>query len=275
MAGASVGGVLRRRVLLDSRDGAGLEVSEVTCPGEAGPDDHARRGAWSAEEAVGPPAVVVLVRRGVFQRRVEGVETVLDAATGYVQRSGEVERFAHPAGGDVCTSIRLPDEVLDRLWHSPVLPIGPAVDLAHRRLHAAVAADRPAPVRADLANELVAALVPGPPVGPDRRARTAAAQVRLALAEAPGTSLTALAAAVGFSPWYLSRLFHRATGSTISRYRAQLRARAVLDALAGPERTSLAGLAAAHGYADQAHLTRDLRQQTGMTPTALRAMLTS
>jgi AraC-like DNA-binding protein len=261
-------------VLLDSRDAPGLAVSEVTCPGGAGPDDHARPGAWSAEEAVGSPAVVVLVRRGVFQRRVDGVETVLDATTGYLQRSGEVERFAHPAGGDVCTSIRLPADALDRLWHSPLVPVGPDVDLAHRRLHAAATAGRPPAVRADLASELVAALVPGAPVGPDRQARAVAGQVRLALADAPGMSLTELAAAVGFSPWYLSRLFHRATGSTISRYRAQLRARAVLDALAGPERSSLAGLAAAHGYADQAHLTRDLRRHTGLTPSALRTLLT-
>jgi AraC-like DNA-binding protein len=253
-------------------ESSGIEVSAVSCPGDGGPGGP-RPGAWSAEEAVGSPAVVVLVRRGVFQRRVDGMDSVVDAATGYLQRAGEVERFAHPAGGDVCTSIRVPDDVLDRLGHSRWLPIGPRIDLAHRRLLAA--ADRAPDIRADLAGELVAALVPGPPTGPDRRAHAAAAQVRLALAEAPATPLTALATAIGYSPWYLSRLFHRATGTTITRYRAQLRARAVLDALAGPGRTSLAGLAAAHGYADQAHLTRDLRQQTGLTPTALRSLLTS
>ena len=38
--------------------------------------------------------------------------------------------------------------------------------------------------------------------------------------------------------------------------------------LSGPA-SNLAGLAAAAGYADQAHLTRECRDLAGMTPTAL------
>jgi AraC-like DNA-binding protein len=52
----------------------------------------------------------------------------------------------------------------------------------------------------------------------------------------------------------------------------RLRARAAVDRLAGGER-ELARLAAELGFADQAHLTRVVRAETGKTPSALRAAL--
>jgi AraC-like DNA-binding protein len=52
----------------------------------------------------------------------------------------------------------------------------------------------------------------------------------------------------------------------------RLRVRAALERLAGGER-QLARLAADLGFADQAHLTRAVRAETGATPSALRGAL--
>jgi AraC-like DNA-binding protein len=59
---------------------------------------------------------------------------------------------------------------------------------------------------------------------------------------------------------------------TLSRYRIRLRASAALERLAAGQR-SLATLAADLGFADQAHLTRTLRAETGLPPGRLRALL--
>jgi AraC-like DNA-binding protein len=86
-------------------------------------------------------------------------------------------------------------------------------------------------------------------------------------------SLPELARALAVSPHHLSRIFRSATGYTISRHRMRLRARSALERLAGGER-DLARLAAELGFADQGHLCRVVRSETGRTPSALRQLLT-
>jgi len=76
------------------------------------------------------------------------------------------------------------------------------------------------------------------------------------------------------SAYHLSRTFRRVTGLTLSHYRIRLRLRRAMERLAAGER-DLAGLAADLGFADQAHLTRALRAETGTTPGALRTLLTA
>lgn len=227
-------------------------VAAVRCPG--GP-------SWSPEEQVSA-ASVVLVRRGVFRRRADGRSEVVDVTTGYVQLPGECQQIAHPSGGDVCTSLGVPPDLAHRLAAGGRLRVSPAADLVHRRLLAAAGPDR-----ADLVAELLAALLPEPDPGP----APAVDDVRALLHTDPGLDLSALAAAVGWSPWHLSRVFHRVTGSTINQYRRRLRVRAALDALPGCR--DLAGLAGRVGFADQAHLTRAVRAETGDTPAALRRAL--
>jgi AraC-like DNA-binding protein len=105
------------------------------------------------------------------------------------------------------------------------------------------------------------------------RARRALAHgAREALAAAPERSLPELARALAVSPHHLSRVFRSATGHTISRHRMRLRARTALERLAGGE-SDLARLAADLGFADQSHLCRVLRRETGQTPSALRRRL--
>jgi AraC-like DNA-binding protein len=98
------------------------------------------------------------------------------------------------------------------------------------------------------------------------------AVAREQLAADPGLTLTALARAVGVSPHHLSRMFRAWTGTTVTRYRMRLRARAALERIAEGER-DLAALAADLGLADQSHLNRVLRAESGRTPTQLRQLL--
>ena len=87
------------------------------------------------------------------------------------------------------------------------------------------------------------------------------------LQEAP--ALSTARRRLGVSERSLERLLSERTQRAPLFWRNLARARRCARALAGAE--PLAQLAAAHGYADQAHLTRDLRRWFGATPTALRA----
>jgi len=67
---------------------------------------------------------------------------------------------------------------------------------------------------------------------------------------------------------HASRQFHRHYGLSPRAYRAEWRMRRALRLLG--DGAGLAAVAADAGYADQSHLTRELRSKTGMTPKNLR-----
>lgn len=92
---------------------------------------------------------LVLVRRGRFRRMADGRAAVIEPTMAYVGVPGEEEHFAHPAGGDVCTSLSLTPE----LWRTlvgegpparPTLYVDARLDLAHRRFLAAARGGDPA-----------------------------------------------------------------------------------------------------------------------------------
>lgn len=239
-------------------DEPGLRVTEVRCAG-------GHRG-WCDPEPLTSYGVV-LVRRGVFRRRVDGVEILADPVTGYVQRPGGEQQIAHPAGGDVCTSIAV-RRPADRPWHAGPVLVAPRLDLTHRRLRVA-ASEGDLVALADLAASLVAALLPGVPASPVRsRHRRLVDHTRQALYADPARRLTSLAAELAVSPYHLSRVFHQVSGVTLGSYRARLRAQRAIDRLTRGD-ASAGRIAAELGFADQAHLTRTLKKQVGMTPREL------
>jgi AraC-like DNA-binding protein len=297
--------VFTSQVLLDT---PGLRVAEVRCPGHG--------TGWSAPEEVGAFGIV-LVRRGVFRRLVRGVPSLVDSATAYVQVPGTEQRIAHPAGGDVCTSVALPagtlfpdpvlPESLAALPRAGPVPVTPRIGLVHRLLVARARAGADAVALTDLTAELVAAVfgdvamfgdvaaagaahrgaahrgLAQPGLAQHGAARHGLADLGLAqrrlvdgarelLAGDPNRALPDLAGELRVSPYHLSRAFHRGTGVTLRRYRMRLRANAALERLADGE-PHLAALAAELGFADQAHLTRTLRAETGLPPGRLRALL--
>jgi len=77
-------------------------------------------------------------------------------------------------------------------------------------------------------------------------------------------SLDMIAAAAGLPPFRLFRAFQRAMGMTPHGYQRQARIRSATDLIRRGR--ALAEVAAAAGFADQAHLTRCFRRTMGVTP---------
>lgn len=82
-----------------------------------------------------------------------------------------------------------------------------------------------------------------------------------------------VAAQVGLSPRQLRRRFVAAVGLTPKELARVRRLRASLVAVVGEADGPWVTLAAAFGYADQAHLIREYRAVVGLTPAALRTHL--
>ncbi|MEW2353004.1 AraC family transcriptional regulator [Spirillospora sp. NPDC029432] len=233
------------------------------------------RAHWSAPET-SSGAEIVLVRRGLFRLDSQGHRVTADPTTGYIQRPGEETRFAHPAGGDACTSVTFTSDALTDVIdavRSPAVRVDARLELAHRALLRAL------PDPAFAAAEAVAALLrlalrERPDAGPAPGREDLAALAREAiLAGGPESAgLVELAQALEVSPSHLSRTFRHHVGVPVSRYRNRVRVSHALERIEQGE-TDLASLAADLGFSDQAHLTRVMRDELGRTPGRVRALL--
>jgi AraC family transcriptional regulator len=115
------------------------------------------------------------------------------------------------------------------------------------------------------------ALRTGRMVGRERRPPTWLLRVRDAMhsGETSLPTTVELAAEAGLHPIYVARAFRRWFGCSLASYARAIRlehARRLIVQTTRP----LAAIAAETGFADQAHLTRLLRQRTGFTPALLR-----
>ncbi|MGC4874923.1 helix-turn-helix domain-containing protein [Micromonospora sp. DT43] len=237
-------------------------------------DDHT---GWSRPEPATAYAIV-LARRGGFRRLGRGGEEFVDPTVGYLTVPGEDERFAHPAGGDDCTSVhvsrRLWRELLDGRPAPAVVHLDARLDLAHRLL---LRSARRGEAGFDAAERLVRLVgaATGPAPGAPQRDRPLVEAARSALHDGGphADALLPLARSLGVSPYRLSRSFQALVGVPLTRYRNRLRVGRALDRLADGA-PSLAALAAELGFADQAHLTRTLRAHLDHPPGELRRLLT-
>ena len=168
----------------------------------------------------------------------------------------------------------------DPILPSHPLEVPPDVDLEHRLLLAAARrcgdphelVERAIALAAGALEQAAPRRVAAGRPATARARRALTDGVREALGADPEPSLPDLAAALAVSPHHLSRVFRAATGHTISRHRMRLRVRSALERLAGGEQ-DLARLAADLGFADQSHLCRVVRGETGYAPSALRHAL--
>ncbi|MER7579827.1 AraC family transcriptional regulator [Kitasatospora sp. NPDC097691] len=235
--------------------------------------DHVR---WSEPETRDDHRLV-LVRRGRFRRWADGTDADLDPTLAYLGAPGEEERFAHPSGGDVCTSVSFRPSLLGRPLPATTVYVDARVDLAHRRLVSAAGTGDIDYALTEELLRLVAAAAGGPPVvrpGPADRALVAAAREAITEEASEAGGLCALAALLEVSPYRLSRVFSQQMGVSLTRYRNRVRVTRAMDGITEGA-PSLADLAAQLGFADQAHLTRTIREHVGHTPTALRRLLAS
>jgi AraC-like DNA-binding protein len=87
----------------------------------------------------------------------------------------------------------------------------------------------------------------------------------------PSLPVEAVASDLGVSRQHLRRLFVEHTGTSPKAFARMARLERAAALLASAE--SLAGIAAEAGYADQAHLCRELKAIVGLTPSAYRSGL--
>ena len=111
-----------------------------------------------------------------------------------------------------------------------------------------------------------------PAPAPAQRSRAVADAITFIQANyAREVKLEDVAAAVHLSPFHLARLFKQVTGSSPHQYLVQVRVNAARSLLsAGSGQRSLAEVAAAVGFADQSHLTRQFKRHFGVTPSQFR-----
>jgi AraC-like DNA-binding protein len=267
--------MLSRRIVFESN---GIAIEDFACRhpgGRSATVEPTRRHA------------LVFVRRGCFTRALDGVESVFDPTLAYCMNPGEEERFDHPGthDGDDCTTIGLDPAFVASLCGEEALPSGPLpvppqLDLAHRLVLVGgrkgvdpdELVERTITLVGSALEQVDPARVAAGRPSTARARRLLVDGARELLAAEPGRPLPMLARELAVSPHHLSRIFRLATGHTISRHRMRLRARAALERIAGGEH-DLARLAADVGFADQSHLSRVLRAETGRPASALRHVL--
>lgn len=146
-------------------------------------------------------------------------------------------------------------------------PAAPAARLAE--IYALLGADRQ--TAGDAVVDLLARL-DGLPSGRDARPPAWLARVRDRLDDPSETDdLAGMAGEAGVHRVHLSRVFAAHYGLSPSVYRLRRRVGRVLGLLSGG--TALSDAAHAAGFSDQAHMSRSVKQQTGLTPAALRHFL--
>jgi AraC family transcriptional regulator len=277
-----------RQTLLES---LGVSVVDFRCRAHVEP---------LGPEEPNPTHGIVLVRKGVFQRKQQGETLVADANHVLFFNAGEPYRYSHPLpGGDECTilvvdghrALELVGRHAPRDAERPETPFrlghGLASPLAARTHYELLALMRKgAPklaledVVTELADEAVGAAYRTRGVrAPKESASTCARRRRHDLVQAAKLAvnerleslptLGELARAFGCSPFHLSRTFHRTAGLSLRAYVGRLRARRAADRLAGGVR-DLTRLALELGYADHSHFTNAFRQEWGVPPSRFR-----
>lgn len=228
---------------------------------------------------------VVLPRFGMYRRRYDGLEHIVDVNTGFVRSPGEETAMEMPTDRpDELTVVRVDEAVLDGIGalaraRGP-LRVTPSLDLAHRLLRRRLAVgDDDFDVETAIVDVLTAAAGGCAPAPEFVRSSTEVAHRRLVAdtcellhVSDPEMTLTELARAVAASPFHLTKVFRRVTGETISQYRARLRVHRVLEQVSAGE-ANLSAVAAAAGFADHSHMTRTVVAHVGHTPSALRELL--
>jgi AraC-like DNA-binding protein len=225
-----------------------------------------------AYEEHAPPPDLRHVACCVWSRSGTGAATLVlpDGCIDIVVRGGRAV-VAGPDTGPVSVPLAAGERVTGlRLWPgAAAAALGiPADELRDRRVALAElwgaagteAGERGEDGPAALADALRARIA-----GAQADPRVLAAARRIA--RAPATPVPALAAAVGLGERQLRRRFTGAVGYGPKTFARVARFRAALALLRAGEPP--AGAAAAAGFADQAHLTRELGALAGLTPAVL------
>src|SRR5918999_4923820 len=228
-----------------------------------------------------------LVRRGVFVRHTRSADQVGDPTAALFEQPGHERWVSHPlAVPGSTTVIVLSAEAMARYTGDVYMPdrpipVSPAIHLHHADLLAGLRSGIDDGELDARLTWLIGCLVEADSPGrlTSHRAVTARSHqrivnhVREAIAADPASlDLRRLAAELGHSPFHVSRVFRRITGTTLTQHRNDVRVAVAVDRIAeGHER--LAELAAELGFFDQSHLARVLRRSVQLSPGRLRDRL--
>ena len=223
-------------------------------------------------------AYVSFVLCGAMQERVDGETHHLGPGSLIIRRAHVPHQNIYGPRGTRLTIIKLPspvnpDEGLGStaIRSSATMQSGPACALA-LRLFASILAR---PLKLETLDEELQRIIDVAGVGDGRRGEKrrpawldrAIECIHDTLCES--FSVVLLAEDLGVHQTHLSRTFRRHIGSTISEYRRRLRVVGAARSLRAGNAT-IARLAFEFGFADQAHLTRELHRELGTTPARLR-----
>jgi AraC-like DNA-binding protein len=256
-----------------------VAVWDVVCPGAL---------AGRGDEECATDTHLVFPYRGAYVHHVGRDAAIAEANQVIVINAGEPYRVSHPVqGGDAVLSIGVsPDALLELAPRERLRGRGrPPLNVSHLRVSADAQA-LTALLRHGLgrgaidelaAEDLTLSLVRSALGG---RAVTAAAgrprprrlvnRAKLVVASdlSRRWTLAEIAAEVGGSPVYLTRLFQELEGVPLSRYQLQLRLARALTLLGSYD--DLADLALALGFSSHSHFSTAFRQAYGQSPSAFR-----
>ena len=114
----------------------------------------------------------------------------------------------------------------------------------------------------DMLFSLAVSKIPQPADWPDELAE--------ALMQNPSLKLSRWGEKNGIAPWTVSRGFGLVFGFSPEAFRSRIRARRALKSIQNTQ-APLASIAAELGFADQSHMTRSVKQLTGIGPQAWRS----
>lgn len=123
-------------------------------------------------------------------------------------------------------------------------------------------AERSRTVAVDLLLSMLARRMPKVSDWPD--------ELAVKLTQCPSLMLSEWGKENGLAPWTISRGFSQVFGVTPEAFRARVRAQRALKYIRGSQ-MPLSIIAAELGFADQAHMTRSVKQLTGVAPQAWRS----
>lgn len=214
-----------------------------------------------------------LLLRGRYRERVGGSADEISGPAVVVHAAGESHQDEFAAHGAVICSVDVPAGWLAAAaLRGRSVHAGPWVHAAARQVTRALRPDGDHDMESALLH-LVGLL--GPIVGNKRRGGPPAWLARVAEClhdrYACKLPLGDLAALADVHPVHLARHFQRTYACTIGDYQRALRVDHAVDDLLSTD-TPLADLAATHGFADQSHLSRLVREQTGRTPGEWRSL---
>lgn len=222
---------------------------------------------------------VTLARRGCFNAHVGRRQWLVSADAAFLYRAGVEFRVAHPVeGGDDCTLIHLPEDLLDEVFGAAGADQGlletrssASLTLSHASLLGMLSDPTADQFECEEAVLGVLGHVGPRAVGAGGHSQRVVARAREAVHEdlSRNLSMAALSAECGVSSFHLMRLFRRQTGMTIRGYRRRLRAREACFQIAGGAR-SLTDVALACGFASHSHMADTIRQELGVQPRRIR-----